>query len=503
MRQARSIVATVGAVAGAICLLWTVGLAVAGVRPVVFMSGSMSPAIKEGDLAFVRTVPVDQVRAGDIVSVETESGRVTHRVVSVTPQGSGAALRLKGDANNSPDANPYTLSTVDEVVGHVPAVGHVLNAAASPWGMGLGGALLVSSLACALVPLFRKEAPAVRKGTLSRPRHRRVVRRPGRALVARVAVPTIVLGFVVGSTSLPAARTLAYFSDTPKLSTQVGGFETAPWFTCAQAMSGQSYGSVPWTHLNLNENSPTPQTSTTTPYFLTDTNTAWDGIYFVGPNWNNQLPSTGHTQGCRRDLTSYSVYLTGTTKANAQFIRIQGQSQNANGPSGARWNNFSVNVWFKTDTTAGDKAGVLAAYGKPGGSEDDATDRVLYLDSQGRVTFEVYPGAYHFRNSTTDYADNKWHMATATLGAAGQCLYVDGHLAQACDPAVTTAYQTSVAMFWRFGYAYLSDGFQGITDGNIEQRAFTGYVDDVAVWTRQMSASEIQSMYRAALPLRP
>lgn len=486
----RSVTLTLGAVVGSVCLLWTVGLGVAGIRPLVFLSGSMSPTIAAGDVGFARTVDADTVAVGDIVSLNTGSGsRVTHRVVAATPDGTSTTLRLQGDANDSMDAQPYTVTEVDRVFGHVPGLGHVILAASSPWGMAASAGLLVACLV--LVVRGRRDGEDENSAPL-----------PRRPLTHHVGILALVLAMLVGAVIAPATGTLAYFSDSPKLSTPVNGLDAARWFTCAQSMSSASYGSQPWAHLNFDENTGAPQTSATDPYFKSTTDPRWDGIYFTGSAWNGQTPSVGHGQACRRDTASRSVYLQGTVLTDAQFVRIETQSQNENGATGVRWNNFTVNVWFKTNVTASDdKAGVLASFSQAGGIEAAATDRVMYLDSSGRLTFEVYPGAHRFRNSTGSYADNAWHMATMTLGPAGQCLFVDGAAAQACNTAVTSAYQSSTGTFWRFGYGHLSNGFQGITDGDVPQRIFKGYIDDGAIWTRQLTATEVLHMYRAGLPL--
>lgn len=143
----RSGILTLGAVLGVVCLVWTVGLGVLGLRPLVFMSGSMSPAIEAGDVGFARTVEGIDVGVGDIVSVTTESGvRVTHRVVSTSTDEGVTRLRLQGDANNTPDAETYVVERVDLLVGQVPGLGHLLAYAASPWGLAAGGILLVSCL---------------------------------------------------------------------------------------------------------------------------------------------------------------------------------------------------------------------------------------------------------------------------------------------------------------------------------------------------------------------
>lgn len=147
-RWLRELILWAGAVLGGICLLWTVTIATTGLVPLVFMSGSMSPAINTGDLAFARTEPSSALRVGDIVSVETRQGvRVTHRIVEFTPAtGQSVGLTLRGDANASPDAESYTVETADRVVAVVPKAGYLLNAAATPWAWLFGGALVAAAL---------------------------------------------------------------------------------------------------------------------------------------------------------------------------------------------------------------------------------------------------------------------------------------------------------------------------------------------------------------------
>jgi len=147
---ARQGLLTVGAVLGVACILLTLGAALFGLRPLVFQSGSMSPTIKTGDLAISHRVDASSLRKGDIVSVPTGTGtRVTHRIVSMTHEGSDAILALRGDANTATDATPYRVSHADVVLFHVPRVGYVVGWLSGPMGLfllGLYAAFLVSVL---------------------------------------------------------------------------------------------------------------------------------------------------------------------------------------------------------------------------------------------------------------------------------------------------------------------------------------------------------------------
>jgi hypothetical protein len=85
VRVSREVLLTSAAILGVLCLVMVVAGAVFGVRPLMFRSGSMSPAIDTGDLSISRTVDAAGLHRGDIVSVVAADGqRVTHRLVTNT-----------------------------------------------------------------------------------------------------------------------------------------------------------------------------------------------------------------------------------------------------------------------------------------------------------------------------------------------------------------------------------------------------------------------------------
>lgn len=128
-----------GAALGLLCLVLA-GLAlVLGLKPLIVVSGSMSPGIPIGSLALAVPTPAAEVAPGQVVSVVSSSGnRVTHRVVSSDPE---TGLVLKGDANPVADLQAYTVAAVDRVVFSVPLLGYVASWLGSPWVVGLGGGL--------------------------------------------------------------------------------------------------------------------------------------------------------------------------------------------------------------------------------------------------------------------------------------------------------------------------------------------------------------------------
>lgn len=136
----QEILLTLGALAGFACIaLFIAGLAF-GISPLIFKSGSMSPAINTGALAFARTVPASEIQVGDIVSVfDSQGTRITHRVETIEQQGNNLAIaQLRGDANPVTDPGPYVITEADRVFFSINRLGYVAVWLSGPSGLVLG-----------------------------------------------------------------------------------------------------------------------------------------------------------------------------------------------------------------------------------------------------------------------------------------------------------------------------------------------------------------------------
>lgn len=196
---------TLGAVVGSVCILVAVLCAVLDVRPLVFRSGSMSPSIDAGALAFARDVPADQLKVGDVVSVKDAAGeRVTHRIVTIDSSAGSdeRVLTLKGDANRDTDSAPYSVTRADRVLLDVPLVGYALSFLRSGPGLFLLGILAAGLLLVGIRP-GGSARPGSRRGGSRR-------KEGGRRTASRLAVPTVV-GLTVLAVAGPA---MATFTDT-------------------------------------------------------------------------------------------------------------------------------------------------------------------------------------------------------------------------------------------------------------------------------------------------
>lgn len=471
----RSTVLTLGAILGTLCILWTAALVLLGVTPLVVLSGSMAPALNPGDVAFARTVPASEVTTGDVVSVVSASGvRITHRVIDSAPArsplGAGAVLHLQGDANDSPDPEAYTVSSVHEVVASVPRLGYLLHAAGSPWGIAAGLALLLACVALGWrAPERHADArhdAAPRAADTSPTRRIAAGRTAARRMAALLAL-TLVPLFALGSTAAPQ-NTLAYFSDSPTANSVASGIDAAPWFTCAQAMAVSATTTSPFAYYPFTDAVGSTQAD--------DATGGTDAV--MGAAAANY--TFGGAQPCRRD---------GDTG-----VRFDGAAGYAAGPNvaGYAWNVFTVSLWFRNDATATpNQRGLIGMSNLPTGL-GGLNDRKMWLDSQGRVKFGVFTTSQQTITSPNRYDDAKWHMATASLSSTGMRLYVDGELVVFFAGASAGYPYGTEPMYWTVGSVNGWGSGGGYWKGNISK---------AGIWKRALTDQEIRDMYRSALPL--
>ncbi|TSD49270.1 signal peptidase I [Rhodococcus sp. KBS0724] len=149
--RGKEIALNVAAIAGLICIIATLASLMFGIKHLVFRSGSMSPEISTGALAFAKTVPATELAVGDVVSVYNDQGvRITHRVDNLELTGGEEVVAtLKGDANNAPDRLPYTIIEADRVFFHIGGLGYIVAWLSSPLATFLGGGLVGAVLVIA------------------------------------------------------------------------------------------------------------------------------------------------------------------------------------------------------------------------------------------------------------------------------------------------------------------------------------------------------------------
>ncbi|MDN5551329.1 signal peptidase I [Brevibacterium aurantiacum] len=134
---------------GGVCIVLVILSFVFNVSIMMFRTGSMSPTITAGSIAFVHEIPAEKMEVGDIITADRGEKvlPVTHRVTSIldTDAQSGEVIfEMKGDANEAKDPEPYTADTVRRVMFSIPGVAPTIQQFRDPFV--LGGITIAASL---------------------------------------------------------------------------------------------------------------------------------------------------------------------------------------------------------------------------------------------------------------------------------------------------------------------------------------------------------------------
>jgi signal peptidase len=151
---------------------------VLGYQRYVIVSGSMTGTYDTGSIVFDKPQPVEDLRAGDVITYAPPAGAspmplVTHRIVAIRTAANGTRVfRTKGDANQSPDPWRFSLTapTQARVDFSVPYAGRVVSALSDRHTrmlvIGVPAALIALLVAAGMV---RDAAGARRRGTAVAP----------------------------------------------------------------------------------------------------------------------------------------------------------------------------------------------------------------------------------------------------------------------------------------------------------------------------------------------
>ncbi|AUZ88736.1 cell surface protein [Arthrobacter agilis] len=177
--------------------------------------------------------------------------------------------------------------------------------------------------------------------------------------------------------------------------------------------------------------------------------------------FNDAVAGTGLTRGVDGSMPSTTATrFDGTAGAFGATRTVEA------GP-----NTFTVEAWVRTESTTGGK---IIGFGNAKTGDSGSYDRHVYMSNDGRITFGVYNGATSTLRTAGAYNDGKWHLITASMGADGMTLYVDG-LREAARADVTAgqAYKGQ----WRIG----GDTVNGWPNAPSSSR-FAGDIDEVALY---------------------
>jgi PKD repeat protein len=180
--------------------------------------------------------------------------------------------------------------------------------------------------------------------------------------------------------------------------------------------------------------------------------------------------------------------ITGDSNTAATF-RNSSSSRLASTQNTAALNTFSIETWIR-----GNGSGRIVGFGNNNSATGTSsiTDRLLYVDSGGRLTFGVYDGGRDTLRSPGRVDNGAWHHVVATLGSGGMQLFVDGaRVANRTDVTQGRAYNG----YWRIGADTLSGWPNRSLFGGDR---YTGAIDDVAIYPTVLSAAKVTDHYTVA-----
>ena len=126
------------------------------------------------------------------------------------------------------------------------------------------------------------------------------------------------------------------------------------------------------------------------------------------------------------------------------------------------------------------------------------TDRALYVDAAGRVSFGLSARGqdrvtrYTTVRSVDAINNGQWHHVVATVGTGGTTLYVDG--AQVAGNAALTSANTRVGpAFWRIGNGLLTGAPDAPSSLNLN-----GSIDEVAIYPTTLTSAQVAQHFSAA-----
>lgn len=149
----------------------------------------------------------------------------------------------------------------------------------------------------------------------------------------------------------------------------------------------------------------------------------------------------------------------------------------------------AVEAWVKTTSNRG---GRIVGFGDQVGTSNASviTDRVLYLDTSGRPNFMINDTAMRTVTARSGINDGNWHHVVGMVDGKGMQLFVDG-VRVARDQRYTSP--RSYSGYWRLG----SDITTGFTN-RPSDTALSGQLDEVAVYPRALTLSEVQAHFTAS-----
>ena len=150
---------------------------------------------------------------------------------------------------------------------------------------------------------------------------------------------------------------------------------------------------------------------------------------------------------------------------------------------------MSVASWFKTTTNHADTSFIVNKGGHGSETPGQNINYGIFMTGTETITamIETQSGVDHAATSTSPYNDGQWHYAVMTYDGTTLRLYIDG--AQVASKSTAGAVPDNT-------------GTQPVRVGANSRsldRFFTGNVDEVRVWNRVLTSTEVSNAYNSGV----
>jgi signal peptidase I len=422
--------------------------AVFGWHPSVVMSGSMRPRLVPGDVVVARPVDPAVIAVGQILLVDSpdHAGQLRlHRVVAVA---ANRKLILRGDANARPDSTPVARSAVRGVAAlRVPWVGRPFRWAHTgrlvPSALTALGLLVVTGCA------FWWRPAADEAATDDTPPPPRSAPPPAVGVMLRRALLVGLTTVLVVAATAGGAVAIAF---TRRTTNSTNTWAASAFFTCTNAARAGAPSFL------------LPLSDPAGPAAVDLSGNAANGTY------NNRGVTYGVPGPCRHD--------------NRTAVAMDGSDGYVTAGGASFGTGFTAEVWFKAANCASTHGGQLLSVLSP-------QNKVIFAVAITRLSQVTYAVGARTNVVTTTgtYCDNSWHLAVATLGAAGLALYLD-NAAPLTSSAATSI--SGAGSYILIGSGHNSDLNTGDTD------LLTGSLAFAATYNYALTPAQVSAHYNAA-----
>ena len=486
------------------CLLVTLVPMLFGWRPYVIESGSMEPRISVGDV--VLAAPIAAADRGDLLgrvtvfdSPEIPGKVITHRVVRFD----GTQIVTKGDANQTVDSAKITMSSV-RGLGRLLVRWVGLPLIWLKTGQWLWLLLFLGSLMLATLALIRDheddeaDVPDDSDGSGEAG--------GGRLGDAADAAPAAVATAATAAAAQPRRRGLRGLRGAGLRALSGEGRRRPVWLLrTIVVLASTLVLAVPSSFAAFAATTRSTANVWTVPNYVypTEVNNLGPYLYWrfeetgtagtAADSSGNGRTGTYNPNGNAANFTRLATGALVTDPDNAVALASANACINTTSATAvAAQNTLTEIIWFKAASRVhrGRQAPRLREPEDRGGRRR-VRRHLRPADLHGRqrthLVRRLHHGCASVISSGTGFNDGAWHMAVATLGAAGMHLYIDG-VQVAQNLAVTTGEATTG--FWRVGCGNLSGWAAGWTGANpppasttASNYVFQGSVDEATIFT--------------------